>query len=209
MRQKFPAGIGNRRFAFGLSHWWWLAIGQQGSAFWHKLCICDLKYTIPSWHHLGASPSEAAKSGQKQKGERRKIRHLTHNFDTCKKFTWWLMIHFTVFFLALIVAWFLWCEQKTELILLIAKSPHEITERRTPASASEEEEDAAPPTLFVFFLRYYCSSRQRSSSSERAKSCVLLCFSRKLGLDQLFWHSWRATRKIIFYGKQTRLEGRW
>ena len=93
MRQKFPAGIGNRRFAFGLSHWWWLAIGQQGSAFWHKLCICDLKYTIPSWHHLGASPSEQRQQNldRNKKGREGKL-DIWHTILTLAKSSrdgWW------------------------------------------------------------------------------------------------------------------------
>ncbi len=144
MRQKFPAGIGNRRFVFGLCL---QRASEQRSAFCHKLCICDLKYILYQVGIIWVLQFRV-KSGQKQSRGRPYFRHLTHNFDTCKKrFTWWLWSRISLFFVPLIVGF----SDVTELILLIAKSPHEITERNSSFCITDGKGTKKTPPTLVFF----------------------------------------------------------
>ena len=76
-----------------------------------------------------------------------------------------VVISYLSFFVPLIVGF----SDVTELILLIAKSPHEITERNSSFCITDGKGTKKTPPTLVFFLRYYLAP-----SRKKLRAIVLL-----------------------------------
>ena len=171
MRQKFPAGIGNRRFVFGLCL---QSASEQRSAFCHKLCICDLKYILYQVGIIWVLQFRV-KSGQKQSRGRPYFRHLTHNFDTCKKwFTWWLWSPISLFLAS--NSRIFWCNRTHPTNCKVSSRNYREELQLLHHRREGNQEDAADTRLFFLDITWLLL----------AKSCVLLCYCRNSVLTNFF-----------------------